>query len=67
MSHYHINAIAISPVGEAALAQLLSARDQCGGSGIDSQVSKTGTVSTTACHRCNVSSELSCPGAKPRR
>ena len=37
MSHFRINAIAIFPVGEAALAQLLSAHDQCGGSGIDSQ------------------------------
>ena len=28
---------------------------------------KSDTMSPTACHRCDVSSELCCPGAKPRR
>ena len=38
-----------------------------GGLGFDSQAGKIVTVSPTARHRCDVSSELCCPGAKPRR
>ena len=37
-----------------------------GGLGFDSRASQIGTVSPTAHHWCDVSSELCSPGAKPR-
>ena len=37
------------------------------GLGFDSRAGQIGTVSPAARHRCNVFSELCCPGAKPRR
>ena len=52
------------------LAQLLSVRYRCGRSGFDSRDGPFGTVSPTARHRCDVSSELCCLealGTKPRR
>ena len=38
-----------------------------GGLGFDSQAEQIGTVLPAARHRSDVSSELCCPGAKPRR
>ena len=35
--------------------------------GFDFRTGQIGTVSPTVCHRCDVSSELCSPGAKPRR
>ena len=50
------------------LAQLLSAHViGAGGLGFDSQADQIDTKSPTARHRCDVSSELCCPDAKPRR
>ena len=37
------------------------------GPGFRSRAGQIGTMSLTARHRCNVSLELCCPGAKPRR
>ena len=37
------------------------------GLGFDSRAGQMDTVSPTTRHRCDVSSELCCPGAKPRR
>ena len=36
------------------------------GLGFDSRPVRSNTVTPTTCHRCDVSSELCCPGAKPR-
>ena len=50
------------------LAQLLSAYAiGTGGLGFKSRVGQIGTVSSMALHRCDVSSEVRSPGAKPRR
>ena len=50
------------------LAQLLSAQAiGAGGLEFNSGAGQIGAVSPTACHRCDVSSELCSPGAKPRR
>ena len=50
------------------LAQLLSAQAiGAGGLGLNFRAGQIGTVSPTARHRCDVSSELCSPGAKPRR
>ena len=50
------------------LAQLLSAHAfGAGGLGFKSPVGQIGSASPTARHRCDVSSELCSPGAKPRR
>ena len=38
-----------------------------GGLGFDSRAGQIYTVSPTTRHRCDDSSELCCPGAKPRR
>ena len=38
-----------------------------GGLGFHSHPVKSDTGSSTALHLCDVSSELRCPGAKPRR
>ena len=38
-----------------------------GGLVLDSRASQIGTVSSTARHLCDVSSELCCPGAKSQR
>ena len=35
--------------------------------GFDSRAGQIGTISPTARHRCDVSSELRCPGAKQRK
>ena len=40
--------------------------DRCGRHGSNSKSVKSDTVSPTACHRCDVSSELCCPGTEPR-
>ena len=71
--HAHIKLLCVDTENKSSLysrwplAQLLSARYRCGRFGIDSRAGQIGTVSRTACHRCDVSSELCCPGAKPRR
>ena len=40
---------------------------RAGGLGFDSRAGQIGTVSPPARPRCDVSSELCCPGAMPRR
>ena len=45
----------------------LTAGIGAGGLGFDSRAGQIDTVSPTTRHRCDVSSELCCPGAKPRR
>ena len=73
-SFTYANSIAAVGLGTApcfilnwSLAQLLIARFWSGRSGFDSWTGQIGTVSPTARHRCDVSSELCCPRAKPRR
>ena len=52
---------------DRSLAQLLSAHAiGAGGSGFKSRDGQIGLVSPMARHRCDVSSEMCSPGAKPR-
>ena len=52
------------PAVSSVAKRTLSERE---GLGFDSRTGQIGTVSPTTRHRCDVSSELCCPGAKPRR
>ena len=62
------NTASNSKASNRPIAQLLSAHAIGAGSlGFDGRAGQIDTVSPTTRHRCDVCSELSCSGAKPRR